>query len=230
NWERFSNVLEKSSLLSLDLLSFFHDRLKVMLREQGARHDLVDAVLGACAHPSPLRGRAGDGGGAEQGAVLDPAATPTPTPPRKGEGSQNDDLLSIVTRVNALSAFLATEDGKTLLAGTKRAVNILRAEEKKDGEGAFEKAIEASLLKEPAERDLNAALATEGAVVAQSVAAEDYAAAMSAMARLRAPVDAFLDGTFVNDPDPAIRVNRLSLLASLRRVTASVADFSKVAG
>jgi glycyl-tRNA synthetase beta chain len=189
-----------------DLLSFFHDRLKVMLRDQGARHDLVDAVLGAGAvsHPSPQGGGMGS--------------------------AQNDDLLSIVTRVNALSAFLATEDGTTLIAGTKRAVNILRAEEKKDGEGAFEGYIEEYLLKETAERDLHAALVSQGAAVTTAVAAEDYTAAMTAMARLRAPVDAFLDGTFVNDPDPAIRLNRLRLLASLRRVTATVADFSKVAG
>ncbi len=218
-----------SSVLN-ELLSFFHDRLKVMLREQGARHDLVDAVLGAGAFPSP---HASGGEGSRVGGTLPAAGTETPTPAlpaASGGRESNDDLLSIVTRVNALSAFLATEDGKTLLAGTKRAGNILRAEEKKDGEGAFEGVIEATLLKEPAERDLHAALVAEGAVVVQAVEDEDYTAAMTAMTRLRGPVDAFLDGTFVNDPDPAIRLNRLRLLASLRRVTATVADFGKVAG
>ena len=144
--------------------------------------------------------------------------------------SSNDDLLSIVTRVNALSAFLATDDGANLLAGTKRATNILKAEEKKDGEGAFEGEVVAALLKELPESDLYEALLAEGEAVKLATALENYAAAMAAMARLRAPVDTFFEAIFVNDPDQALRLNRLRLLATLRRVTSTVADFSKVAG
>jgi glycyl-tRNA synthetase beta chain len=176
-----------------NLIPFFHDRLKVMLRDQGARHDLVDAVLGV-------------------------------------GGIANNDLLSIVTRVNALSEFLATEDGKNLLAGAKRATNILRAEEKKDGEGAFSGTVDIKLLNEPSEKALHAALTKEGAAVLTAVAAEDYASAMAAMARLRQPVDSFFEAILVNAPEADLRLNRLRLLNNLRHVTASVADFSKVAG
>jgi len=177
-----------------DLLAFFHDRLKVMLREQGARHDLVDAVLGA------------------------------------GGAAANDDLLSIVARVNALTAFLATDDGANLLAGYKRAANILRAEEKKDGDGAFEAAAEATHLAAPQERALADALADAETLVAAAMGRDDHAAAMAAMARLRAPVDAFFEAVLVNAPEADVRINRLRLLAQLRRVTAQVADFGKVAG
>jgi glycyl-tRNA synthetase beta chain len=222
------------ALYSSDLLSFFHDRLKVMLREQGARHDLVDAVLGANAHPSPSRGGSerseGEGGSNAGSQPPLPTAAQSPSPQRGGVSATNDDLLSIVTRVNALSAFLATDDGKTLLAGYKRAANILRAEEKKDGDGSFEGNVDATVLKELPEHNLYEMLRAEGAAVEAASATEDYAGAMAAMARLRAPVDTFFEAIFVNDPDPALRLNRLRLLATLRRVTSTVADFSKVAG
>ena len=118
-----------------DLLSFFADRLKVQLREQGARHDLVDAVFASGELPPPMRGRVGEGG---EPQAQTSSLPPPPTPPRKGEGSavapaaiQQDDLLMIVRRVEALGKFLDTDDGKNLLAGTKRASNILAIEEKK---------------------------------------------------------------------------------------------------
>ncbi len=175
-----------------DLLSFFHERLKGMLREQGARHDLVDAVIGA--------------------------------------GGNNDDLLLITRRVEALSAFLASEDGANLLAGLKRAANILKAEEKKDGEGAFDGAPDAGLLSEPSEKALHAALMTALPAATRAANAEDYAGAMRALAALRQPVDAFFEAVMVNAPEPAIRTNRLRLLASLRTATLAVADFGKIAG
>jgi glycyl-tRNA synthetase beta chain len=179
----------------VDLLSFFHDRLKVSLREQGARHDLVDAVLGT-------------------------------------EGN-NDDLLMIVRRVEALTAFLATEDGANLLAGFKRAANILRAEEKKDGEGAFEAAPDLSLIASQGqieEKALAVALDKARAEAADSVAREDFAGAMGALSTLRVPVDAFFEAVTVNADDPAMRTNRLRLLAQLRAATRTVADFSKISG
>ncbi|MFY8156111.1 MAG: DALR anticodon-binding domain-containing protein, partial [Rhabdaerophilum sp.] len=141
-----------------------------------------------------------------------------------------DDLLLVVRRVEALGKFLDTEDGKSLLAGAKRATNILRAEEKKDGEGAFEAAADPSLLTEESEKALHAALSRAGEAVMVALEKPDFEAAMRAMASLRGPVDAFFDAVMVNADDPAIRKNRLALLATLRRVTRQVADFSKIAG
>jgi glycyl-tRNA synthetase beta chain len=175
-----------------DLLSFFHDRLKVMLRDQGARHDLVDAVL--------------------------------------ANGEANDDLLLVVRRVEALGTFLDTEDGKSLLAGYKRAANILRAEEKKDGEGKFEAPANPALLVELSEKALHDALSMAGEAASIALQKQDFEAAMRAMAKLRAPVDAFFEAVMVNADNPAIRINRLALLAALRRVTRQVADFGKIAG
>ncbi|MCA3589311.1 MAG: glycine--tRNA ligase subunit beta, partial [Methylocystis sp.] len=217
-----------------DLLAFFHDRLKVMLREQGARHDLVDAVLGAGASSPRARGEGGPEG-RMRGEVSSfgdssPSPSPQPSPRSRGEGVANDDLLSIVNRVGALSAFLATEDGMNLLAGYKRAANILRAEEKKDGEGAFEGAIDDAYLVAFQEHDLRKALTAAEAAVGEALTREDYAAAMEAMARLRKPVDEFFGAVLVNAPEAEVRLNRLRLLAHLRRVTSAVADFSKVAG
>jgi len=176
---------------SSDLLAFFADRLKVQLREQGARHDLVDAVFAL--------------------------------------GGQ-DDLLLIVRRVEALGRFLDSEDGRTLLAGTRRAANILRAEEKKDGDGAFAGGADAALLAEPEETALHAALQTAKAAVAAAVEREDFEAAMAALARLRPPVDAFFDKILVNADDRALRANRLKLLDEMRAATRTVADFSKIEG
>ncbi len=174
-----------------DLLAFFADRLKVYLREQGARHDLIDAVFA-------LPGQ--------------------------------DDLLMIVRRVEALGRFLDTEDGKNLLAGHRRAANILRAEEKRDGSGAFEGAYEPALLTLPEERALAEALARAETEAASALAREDFEGAMRALAGLRAPVDAFFDRVTVNADDPALRLNRLRLLGALRRTTLKVADFSQVGG
>jgi glycyl-tRNA synthetase beta chain len=179
-----------------DLLSFDYDRLKVMLRDQGARHDLVDAVLG-------------------EGA------------------SANDDLLLITRRVAALGRFLDTEDGRNLLAGYKRAANILKAEEKKDGEGAFADAPDLHLIADAGlieEKALAVALAQATPKAQGSVAAEDYEGAMAALAEIRPAVDAFFDKVTVNDPDPALRANRLKLLNQLRQATRAVADFDRIAG
>jgi glycyl-tRNA synthetase beta chain len=138
--------------------------------------------------------------------------------------------LLITRRVEALTAFLATEDGANLLAGTKRAANILKAEEKKDGEGAFAGEPDAALLSEPTEKALHAALLTALPAAAKAAEIEDFAGAMAALAALRGPVDAFFEAVMVNAPEPAIRANRLKLLNSLRAATLSVADFSKIAG
>jgi len=177
--------------LAASLLAFFADRLKVYLREKGARHDLIDAVFA-------LPGQ--------------------------------DDLLMIVRRVEALGKLLETEDGKNLLAGYRRAANILRAEEKKDGAEAFAGKHVQTELAPPAERYLADVVASAGAAVRQHVASEDFEGAMRALATLRAPVDGFFLDVTVNDPDPQTRLNRLRLLNELREAMHAVADFSKVAG
>ncbi|PPQ18672.1 glycyl-tRNA synthetase beta chain [Bradyrhizobium shewense] len=174
--------------LPSDLLAFFADRLKVQLREQGARHDLVDAVFAL--------------------------------------GGQ-DDLLMIVRRVEALGKFLDTDDGKNLLAGTKRASNILSIEEKKD-KRSFEGAPDAALYSLAEEKALAKAIGEVQAEASAAVAKEDFAAAMSAMAKLRPPVDAFFDKVRVNDDDAKVRENRLKLLNEIRSATRAVADFSKI--
>ncbi|MCF8470699.1 MAG: glycine--tRNA ligase subunit beta, partial [Parvibaculum sp.] len=184
-------IVDKAFESSRDLLSFFADRLKVYLRDRGARHDLVDAVFA-------LEGQ--------------------------------DDLVLIVKRVEALSDFLSTDDGKNLLAGYKRAVNILRIEEKKDGEGAFDAVPDAALLVEPEEKALAAAIAIATKDATAAVEREDFAAAMSALAALRAPVDAFFEKVTVNADDAGLRANRLKLLAQIRAALHAVADFSKVEG
>ena len=176
----------KGPSIAADLLAFFADRLKVYLRDRGARHDLVDAVFA-------LEGQ--------------------------------DDLVLIVKRVEALSAFLATDDGANLLAGYKRAVNILKIEEKKDG-ATFDGAPTRGEL--PQEQALFDAIAKASAEAAAAVKAEDFAAAMGALAQLRAPVDAFFDGVKVNED--GFRDNRLKLLAQIRASLHTVADFSKVEG
>jgi len=171
-----------------DLLSFFADRLKVQLREQGARHDLVDAVFA-------LEGQ--------------------------------DDLLMVVRRVEALGKFLDTDDGKNLLAGTKRASNILAIEEKKD-KRSFDGAPDASLYKLEEEKALAVAIDDVKREASAAVANEDFAAAMSAMAKLRPAVDAFFEKVKVNDDDAKIRENRLKLLNEIRAATRTVADFSRI--
>jgi glycyl-tRNA synthetase beta chain len=181
-------ALIDSHKLPSELLSFFADRLKGQLREQGARHDLVDAVFAL--------------------------------------GGQ-DDLLMVVRRVEALGKFLDTDDGKNLLAGTKRAANILRIEEKKDGK-AFDGTPDAALYSLDEEKTLAKAIDQVTAEAGAAVAREDFAAAMSAMAKLRPAVDAFFDKVKVNDNDAKVRENRLKLLNEIRAATRAVADFSKI--
>jgi glycyl-tRNA synthetase beta chain len=173
-----------------DLLAFFADRLKVQLREQGARHDLVDAVFA-------LEGQ--------------------------------DDLVLIVRRVEALAQFLDTEDGKNLLGGFKRAANILRIEEKRDNK-TYDGPPDERLYQLPEEIALARAVSVAKDEAGRAVAAEDFAAAMTAMARLRPHVDAFFDKVTVNVDDPALRANRLKLLNEIRAATRTVADFSRIEG
>jgi glycyl-tRNA synthetase beta chain len=222
----------------VDLLSFFADRLKVYLRDQGARHDLIDAVFALNASPSP-RASGGEGLGVGGGSASPPAAEdagppPTPALPAAsgGRGDMQDDLLMIVRRVEALGLFLDTEDGKNLLAGYKRAANILRIEEKKDGtryEGEPDLAIiqDQGLIEEKA---LVVALSQVRPEAEAAIVSEDFEGAMRALSRLRAPVDAFFDKVTVNAEDPALRVNRLKLLNAIREATRAVADFSRIEG
>jgi glycyl-tRNA synthetase beta chain len=147
---------------------------------------------------------------------------------RTAVSSNNDDLLMIVRRVEALSDLLGTEDGRNLVAGTKRAANILAAEEKKGTRVADR--VDAALLSEPSEVALHAAVETAEHEAATAIAAEDFAAAMRALAVLRAPIDAFFDTVMVNAEDEAVRANRLALLARIRGATGQVADFSRIAG
>ncbi len=140
-----------------------------------------------------------------------------------------DDLVRLLARVAALQAFTETDDGANLLAGYKRAANILRIEEKKDGT-RFAPAVDAGQLADDAERALDAALTHVAGAVETAVAAEDFAAAMQALATLRPHVDRFFDTVTVNAEDSALRANRLSLLAKLRETAHLVADFSKIEG
>ena len=179
-----------SHALGFDLLSFFADRLKVHLREKGARHDLIDAVFSL--------------------------------------GGQ-DDLALIVKRVEALDAFLKTDDGKTLLAGVKRAGNILSIEEKKD-KRTHAGRYDAELLAEPEEKTLAAAIEGAKKDTVAAINVENFKGAMNALAELRGPVDAFFNKVTVNAPDAKLRENRLRLLSEIREATLAVADFSKIAG
>jgi glycyl-tRNA synthetase beta chain len=174
------------------LLAFLADRLKVQLRDQGKRHDLVDAVFAL-----------GD-----------------------------DDLVRIVARVEALDAFLKTDDGKNLLAGYKRATSLLNHEDKKGALKGIDFAtpVDAKLLAEPAEKALHAALEKAAPAAKAAVGKEDFAAAMSALSGLRAPVDAFMTDVLVNADDAKLRENRLKLLHRIRDSLAAVADFSKIEG
>ncbi|MER8611137.1 glycine--tRNA ligase subunit beta [Mesorhizobium sp. M0435] len=217
-----------------NLLSFFHDRLKVYLRDQGARHDLIDAVLAAGSRPiSPLVGEMS--AQPTEGGAVPPAsrreAPPSALPgisPTRGEIGQNDDLLQIVRRVEALGSFLDTEDGKNLLAGTKRAANIVAAEEKKAT--AIASSVEPALFREDAEKALFAAVNQAERQAGEAIQNEDFSAAMLALSVLREPVDSFFEKVLVNDDDQAVRANRLALLARIRAATDRVADFSKIAG
>lgn len=172
----------------LDLLAFFHDRLKVYLRDQGARHDLIDAVI---------------------------------TP-------QSDDLLQIVRRVEALGSFLDSEDGRNLLAGTKRAANILAAEEKK--KTAVAETVEPALFRQDTEKSLFTAVNLAERQAGEAIQNDDFSGALLALSVLREPVDSFFEHVLVNDEDSSVRANRLALLARIRAATGQVADFSRIAG
>lgn len=187
-WGKFFE--EERPLLS-DLLSFFADRLKQHLRDEGQRHDLIDAVFAL------------------------------------GE----DDLVLITRRVEALGAFLDTEDGANLLAGYKRAANILKAEEKKGDLPADLSVNDALIAKGPAEeKALAKALFDVEAAIEGPLKSEDFTAAMAELAKLRGPVDDFFEAVMVNDEDSAVRANRLALLTKIRGTLHRVADFSRIDG
>jgi len=171
------------------LRDFMADRLKGQLRDQGARHDLVDSIFA-------LRG---------------------------------DDLALVARRVEALGEFLKTDDGAVLLAGVKRATNIIRNEEKKDKK-SWAGAAEPALLREPQEKVLYEAIQKVKKDTVAAINVENFAGAMRALAELRAPVDAFFDKVTVNADDAKLRANRLALLSEIRAATLNVADFSRIAG
>ncbi|MGB7319980.1 MAG: DALR anticodon-binding domain-containing protein, partial [Albidovulum sp.] len=176
--------------IAADLLSFFHDRLKVHLRDEGIRHDVIDACL------------------AMQG---------------------NDDLTLLVKRAEALGAFLKTDDGTNLLQGFKRANNIITQAEEKDGV-EYSYGADVKFAEEQAERTLFAALDTAEAAITPAMTAEDFGAAMTAMASLRAPIDAFFEAVQVNSDNEIVRRNRLNLLSRIRQICLSVADLNKIEG
>ena len=180
----------KASTLAKDLLVFLGERLKVQLRDQGARHDLVDAVFALPGH---------------------------------------DDLLLVARRVEALGRFLETEDGANLLAGYRRATNILRIEEKKDSQSYHGRPFP-ELYAQDEERELAAANQATKQEAEAAVAHDDFAGAMSALSKLRPHVDAFFDKVTVNADKPDLRENRLKLLNEIREATRSVADFSRIEG
>ena len=173
-----------------DLLSFFHDRLKVYLKDQGIRHDVIDACL----------------------------AMP-----------KNDDLTLLVNRATALAAFLKTDDGENLLQGFKRANNILAQAEEKDGV-EYSYGADVKFAEDATEKALFAALDASEAALKPAMETEDFAAAMTAMASLRAPIDAFFEAVQINSDNEIIRRNRLNLLSRIRQICLSVADLNKVEG
>ncbi|WBU54519.1 glycine--tRNA ligase subunit beta [Paracoccus sp. SCSIO 75233] len=176
--------------IAADLLAFLHDRLKVYLRDQGIRHDIIDAVL---AQPG------------------------------------NDDLVLVVNRATALNDMLRTEDGQNLTQGLKRASNILAQAEEKDGvEYSF--GADPKFAETDEERALFAALDTAEPAIKAAVAEEDFPAAMSAIAGLRAPIDAFFEAVQVNTDNQIVRRNRLNLLSRIRAAGREIADFTRIEG
>lgn len=185
-----------SAYVCTKLLMFFMDRLKVHLREQGVRHDLIAAVF---------------------------------------ELGGEDDLVRLLARVHALADFLATDDGANLLAGYRRASNILRAEEKKDGpfsatEETFADRIDPSILAQAEETALYDAVRAADTEIGNHLAAEAFTSAMASLSNLRGPIDAFFDAVTVNADDAALRTNRLRLLDAVRTAMGNIADFSRVEG
>jgi len=178
--------------VNVELLLFFADRLKVYLRDQGIKHDLIDAVFSL---------------------------------------KNQDDLLMIESRVKALNQFLKTEDGQNLLAGYKRAVNIVRIEEKNDGPGIeYSGDVDPKFFEQDEERTLHAELQKAKEAALDALDKEDFTGAMAAMAPLRAPVDAFFDAVTVNADNQIVRRNRLCLLNQIRVTLGRVADLSKIEG
>lgn len=180
--------------IAIDLLSFFHDRLKVYLKDKGHKHDAIEAVL------------------------------------TDADGNLQDDLVLIVAKLEALEAFLKTDDGANLASAYKRAANILKAEEKKDKKPADPNAVEEGALAEKEEKALFKALKDAEAKAEKAVADENFEAAMAALSQLRKPLDAFFEKVTVNADDAKLRANRLSLLARLTAATSKVTDFSKLEG
>jgi len=193
---RYSEAWGRSvDLTALELLDFFADRLKVHLKGEGVRHDLIDAVFS-----------------------------------QKGvDGRGEDDLVRLLARVDALSAFVSTDDGANLLAAHKRATNILRIEEKKDG-CSYAGTADESVFVEDAERTLFAALGEAGAKAGALVGAEKFQDAMAELAKLRGPLDVFFEDVMVNADDKKVRENRLKLLSQIQSVMGEIADFSKIEG
>jgi len=173
-----------------ELLAFLHDRLKVFLRDDGIRHDVIDACLNM---------------------------------------PGNDDLTLLVTRARALSGMLKTDDGENLLQGYKRATNILTQAEARDGvEYSFGADVKFAETYE--ERALFKALDIAEGTITPAMQAEDFATAMTAMAQLRAPIDAFFDAVQINTDNQVLRRNRLNLLSRIRTICGGVADLAKLDG
>ncbi|WP_347918686.1 glycine--tRNA ligase subunit beta [Paracoccus marcusii] len=188
--ERREDILAGQPEAVRDLLSFLHDRLKVYLRDQGIRHDIIDAVLAQ-------------------------------------EGS--DDLVQMVNRATALNAMLATEDGKNLTQGLKRAGNILAQAEEKDGvEYSF--GADVKFAETDQERALFTALDTAEPAIRHAMARQDFPAAMTAIAALRTPIDAFFEAVQVNTDSQIVRRNRLNLLSRIREAGRQIADFTRIEG
>ncbi|WP_170397791.1 glycine--tRNA ligase subunit beta [Ruegeria arenilitoris] len=183
-------ISKKISNASSSILSFFHDRLKVFLRDEGIRHDIIDACI------------AMDG---------------------------NDDLNLLVKRARALNAVIATEDGENLVQGFKRANNILTQAEEKDGV-EYSYGADVKFAETESEKALFAALDGTQGEINTALKSEDFPSAMSAMAALRGPVDAFFEDVQVNTDNDILRRNRLNLLSQIRQVCSSVADLSKIEG
>jgi glycyl-tRNA synthetase beta chain len=182
--------IDLARFVDAEVLDFLAERLRVQLRAEGKRHDIVAAVLA----------RGADG-----------------------------DLLRVLARAEAIEALLGTEDGANLRTAYARAANILRIEEKKDGR-AYDAAPDPARYREAQEHTLAAALDTAEPAIVAHLAAEDFVAAMTDLAALRAPLDAFFDHVTVNAPEPDLRENRLRLLARVRRAMDRIADFSKLEG
>jgi glycyl-tRNA synthetase beta chain len=172
-----------------EVLSFLVERLRVQLRAEGARYDVLNAAIGT---------------------------------------GMDDDLVRLLARSEAVAAMLGTADGANLLVAFRRAANILRIEEKKDG--PHDRPVDAARLEAAEERALAEALDRAEPVVVARLEAEEFAAAMAEFAALRPWVDAFFDKVTVNDPRPEVRLNRLALLARLRAVMGRVADFARIEG